>query len=200
MHGLWALIGSGPLEPGFHARLLAHADPSFRAWGVRAAGNMGAVEPAIRERVVQLVRDPSPDVRLQVVIAARKLRGHERMPILLEAQAESYRDPLIPRIVWQNLHPLLDDRPDEFARLLATSRRYRLRSPAQGFEGFLSGLLPHLLDKLLTDPKADGEFLAGWCCSSLYGDGTLRETIDVVAGASAVATCRRRSMRPFARC
>ena len=44
MHGLWALVGIGPLEPGFHVKLLAHGDPTFRAWGVRAAGNMGKVE------------------------------------------------------------------------------------------------------------------------------------------------------------
>ncbi len=42
MHGLWALIGIGPLDPGFHVELLDRTDdPTFRAWGVRAAGNMG---------------------------------------------------------------------------------------------------------------------------------------------------------------
>ena len=31
MHGLWALVGIGALEPGFHSRVLAHNDPTFRA-------------------------------------------------------------------------------------------------------------------------------------------------------------------------
>src|SRR5262249_28579894 len=35
LHALWALIGTGSLEPAFHARLLTHADPAYRAWGVR---------------------------------------------------------------------------------------------------------------------------------------------------------------------
>ena len=171
MHGLWALIGSGPLEPGFHAKLLAHPDPTYRAWGVRAAGNMGQVEPSIREQVIGLAHDPSPDVRLQVAIAAKKLRGHDRMPTLLDVQAESYRDPLIPQIVWQNLHPLLDDRPDEFARWL---ERYRTNRPADrprapDFEGVLSGLMPHLVDKLLTRPGADGKSAARVLLAELCG-------------------------------
>src|SRR5262245_50881250 len=41
LHGLWTLIGAGSLDINFHKQLLAHKDPSFRAWGVRAAGNFG---------------------------------------------------------------------------------------------------------------------------------------------------------------
>src|SRR5439155_772203 len=66
MHGLWALIGGGDLEPAFHQRLLRHEAPAYRAWGVRAAGNMGKVEPAIRDRVAALAKDESRDVQLQV--------------------------------------------------------------------------------------------------------------------------------------
>ena len=63
--------------------------PTFRAWGVRAAGNMGQVEPAIREKVVvKLARDPSPDVRLQVAIAARKIEGVDPLAVLLEVQLD----------------------------------------------------------------------------------------------------------------
>jgi putative membrane-bound dehydrogenase-like protein len=151
MHGLWALVGRGPLDPGVHAKLLAHEDSTFRAWGVRAAGNMGQVEPAIRETVVKLAHDPSPDVRLQVVIAARKILGHDRLSVLLDVQSESYRDPLIPKVVWQNLHPLLDDRPNELARWLAG---YHRGKPV------FRRLLPHLIDKLLVNPKVDVKFIA----------------------------------------
>ena len=44
MHALWALVGAGPLDAEFHAALLAHDDAGFRAWGVRAAGNIGKVD------------------------------------------------------------------------------------------------------------------------------------------------------------
>src|SRR5207249_3778520 len=72
LHGLWALVGTGSLEPEFHACVLAHPDPAYRAWGVRAAGNFRRVGRPIRERVVALARDQAPDVQLQVTIAARK--------------------------------------------------------------------------------------------------------------------------------
>ncbi len=183
MHGLWALIGSGPLNPDFHARLLGHQDPSFRAWGVRAAGNMGHVGSSIRDRVAELAHDPSPDVRLQVVIAARKLGGHDGMSILLDAQDHSYRDPLIPHIVWRSLHPLLDDRPDELARWLS---RHRPGGPFDGSRPvghveMFSGLMPYLMDKLLASPKADGEFAARVLLTDLADDESIRETVHVVA-------------------
>ncbi len=74
MHALWALVGSGPLEPSFHLALLAQNDPNFRAWGVRAAGNQGKIESSIKERLFKLTTD-HPAVRLQLAIAARKLEG-----------------------------------------------------------------------------------------------------------------------------
>src|SRR5207249_652552 len=66
LHALWALIGSGTLEPEFHLKVLAHTDPAYRAWGIRAAGNFDKVTSAVREKVAALARDPSPDVQLQV--------------------------------------------------------------------------------------------------------------------------------------
>jgi putative membrane-bound dehydrogenase-like protein len=191
MHGLWAMIGSGPLNPSFHARLLDHQDPSFRAWGVRAAGNMGHVGSLIRDRVVELAHDPSPDVRLQVVIAARKLGGHDRMSILLDAQDHSYRDPLIPQIVWRSLYPLLDDCTDELARWLS---RHRPSGPFDrlrpvGYVEIFSGLMPHLIDKLLTKPEADGAFAARVLLSDLADDESIRGAAQVVA-----ARLRERSL------
>jgi putative heme-binding domain-containing protein len=191
MHGLWALIGSGPLNPGFHARLLDHQDPSFRAWGVRAAGNMGHVGSSIRERVAELAHDPSPDVRLQVVIAARKLWEDDRMSILLDAQDHSYRDPLIPHIVWRSLHPLLDDRPGELARWLG---RHRPRGPFEGVRPvghveIFSGLMPYLIDKLLAGPEADGGLAARVLLTDLADDESIRETVHVVG-----ARLRERSL------
>ena len=56
MHGLWAMIGRGPLEPSFHVKLLSLNEPSFVAWGVRAAGNQGRVEPIVRQKLLDLPR------------------------------------------------------------------------------------------------------------------------------------------------
>ena len=144
MHGLWALIGTGSLEPGFHARLLSHADPAYRAWGVRAAGNSGSVEPALRDRAAALARDTAPDVQLQVAIAARKIEGLDPLAILVEVLSSCGEDKLIPSIAWANLHPLVADQGGRFVRLI---ERVELKgAPA------LSKLLPRVVDRILGDP------------------------------------------------
>lgn len=117
MHGLWSLVGTGKLGSGFHQQLLKHGDGGFRAWGVRAAGNMKQVEPAIRTQVAELARDPSRDVQLQVAIAVRKIEGLNPVPLLVEVLSACGDDKLIPHVVWQNLHPLLEEQAGQFVAL-----------------------------------------------------------------------------------
>ncbi|RUL86762.1 PVC-type heme-binding CxxCH protein [Tautonia sociabilis] len=142
MHALWVLVSSGPLDPKFHLALLSDEDPTIRAWGVRASGNMGAVDDSIRTRVIALARDPSPDVRLQVAIASRKVAGLDGMATLLDVLGSSGPDPVLPKVVWRNLHPMLD-RPEAVSRLgdllLAADRRW---SPE------LAAILPRVLDRV----------------------------------------------------
>ena len=71
MRALWAQTGSGPLDEAFHQQVLSHREPALRAWGIRAAGNMGKVSESIRRQVVAAAHDPSADVRLQAAIAAQ---------------------------------------------------------------------------------------------------------------------------------
>jgi putative heme-binding domain-containing protein len=146
MHGLWALIGTGRLEPTFHGRLLDHADAGFRAWGVRAAGQFGTVEPAVRDKLARLARDPAPDVQLQVAIAARKVAGLDPLPILVEILSSCGEDKLIPAIAWANLHPLLPEQGERFVQL--TERIDRRTAPA------LTKLLPRVVDRILAAPDA----------------------------------------------
>src|SRR5262249_46802864 len=120
LHALWTLIGTGTLDPVFHERLLGHDDPAYLAWAVRAAGNMGKVNAAIRRKITMvLCKDRSPEVQLQVAIAARKIDGVTPMPLLLDVLASCGEDKLIPAIVWQNLHPLLEDQADSLLQLAA---------------------------------------------------------------------------------
>src|SRR5262249_17775156 len=114
MHALWALIGTGSLDAALHKQLLENKDPSLRAWGVRAAGNFGKVDAAIRAKVIALANNPAADVQLQVAIAARKLDGVEPVKLLTEVLAAGGQDKIIPNIVWQNLYPLLEDKGDQF--------------------------------------------------------------------------------------
>ena len=171
MHGLWALIGAGPLEVGFHLRLLSHRDPAFQAWGVRAAGNQGRVDPSIRDQVI--ARAPAilaMPVRLQAAIASRKLEGVDPVPILMDALLYA-GDPLIPQVVWQNLHPLLESRQIDVDR--------RLREHG-GTNLGLSAMAPRAIDRLLDSPKASPELVRSLLARTI-GKDDLRELIDVLA-------------------
>jgi putative heme-binding domain-containing protein len=153
LHALWTLIGSGPLPPALHLKLLAHEDPAYRAWAVRAAGNYGAVSPAIRARIAEMARDKSPDVQLQVVIASRKIKEIDALPILNEVLASCGQDKLIPSIAWSNLHPLLDE--PQSARFVSLMTAPGQLSPAQ------AALLPRMIERFLSPPQQlDGSSVA----------------------------------------
>lgn len=145
MHALWALVGTGQLDPTFHQHLLAHADAGFRAWGVRAAGNMHEVGDDIRATIVALAGDESPDVQLQVAIAATKLDGVEPIPLLVEVLARCGDDNLIPHIVWQNLHPLLENQSSAF---LAEVKKHDLKQTPN-----LAKLMPRVTERILATKK-----------------------------------------------
>src|SRR5262249_13477099 len=141
MHALWALVGTGSLETDFHLRLLQHGDAGYRAWGVRVAGNFDKVDAAIGDRVVSLAKDASPDVQLQVAIAARKIEGVDAVAVLLDVLKACGDDKLIPTIVWQNLHPLLEEQADQFAEL---AERPEMRESAH-----LGLLMPRVVERVL---------------------------------------------------
>jgi putative heme-binding domain-containing protein len=141
LHALWALVGAGALEAEFHQRLLSHVDQAYRAWGVRAAGNQGKVDRAVRAQVVALARDRSPDVQLQVAIATTKLDGLDPLPIMVDVLASCGQDKLIPAIVWPNMHPLLDQ-GGAFVKL---AEKVELRAaPA------LLKLIPRVIERVLS--------------------------------------------------
>jgi len=147
MHALWSLIGIGPLDPAFQQKLLEHKESSYRAWAVRAAGNAGKVDAAVRDKIRTLVGDPSPDVQLQVAIAARKIEGIEAMETLLAVLSACGQDKLIPVIVWQNLHPLLEEQAGEF---LARVEKMELgKSPN------LALLMPRAVERILARRQND---------------------------------------------
>ena len=147
MHALWALVGTGRLDAKFHRALLDSDNPALRAWGVRAAGNFGKVDEAIVEKIASLAGDDSPDVQLQVAIAARKVEGLDPLPLLVEVAASCGDDKLIPHIVWQNLYPLL---PDSGTAFVVELKKHNLaESPA------LKQLLPRYTDWLTASKKKE---------------------------------------------
>jgi len=150
IHGLWALIGGGPLDPRFHVKLLNLGEPAFVAWGVRAAGNMGKVEPDVLDSVLKRGLESSQEARLQLAIAARKLEGVDPIVLLLDALSGS-KDELIPQIVWQNLSPLIATRQRDFAQ--------RLKPMLPTTAPRLSSLAPRAIERILDSAKVEPEVI-----------------------------------------
>jgi putative membrane-bound dehydrogenase-like protein len=162
-HALWAAIAGDLLvrgEVGWQTavRLQSDKDPAVRAWGVRLAGNQRLPVvaqiagkqvpfPLLDDETVDvLINDPSPDVRLQLAIAARRVKGLDALPLLLRVLDKCGDDKLIPHIVWQNLHPLLEDRATDFLKL---AEKDLPRSPNLG------RLMPRAIERILGSRNTD---------------------------------------------
>ena len=153
LHALWALIGSGAMETEFHLKILADSDPAYRAWGVRAAGDSPNLPAAIADKVAALARDPSPDVQVQVVIAARKIKGFNALASLSETLAFCGHDKVIPSIAWNNLNPLLETDSPRFVSLV-TAREHL--SPA------LAALSSRVIERMLSAQKTEAASVAAF--------------------------------------
>jgi putative membrane-bound dehydrogenase-like protein len=153
MAALFARLASGPLDKEFHLKLLTEEDVALRAWGVRAAGNQGKVDEAIVKRIIEMAgkspaagasddkAETAADVKLQIAIAARKVQGLDAMPILIRILATAGDDKLIPHIVWQNLHPMLETEGERFMKLV---KEYDLKKTPT-----LAKIMPRVTEQLL---------------------------------------------------
>ncbi len=144
LRAFWALIGTGHVDWEFLLQVLALEESALRAWGVRAAGNLVPVPDPVARRVVQLAQDPQPDVLLQVVVAAEKMEQIPLVPTLVQVLNHCGSDSLVPQILWQVLHPHLEQHAGEFAQLAVEHRLWRT-------EGFRR-MWPYLLQRLLARP------------------------------------------------
>lgn len=152
MHAMWALVGMNALNEELHLALLGDKNDVVRAWAVRAAGNFGAVSKKVREKVVSMVGDSAADVRLQVAIASRKVEGVKSSEVLADVLANSPEDKIIPNIVWQNLHPLLETQPEAFVNYVSKKDLSKSKALAQ--------LMPRVAGRILGAKKVQPEVLA----------------------------------------
>src|SRR4051812_43948159 len=152
LHALWTLIGSGELGREFHLKVLHESGSALRAWGVRAAGNSHNVPAPIRKKIVEAARDASPDVQLQVAIAARKVANLDSLAVITEVLANGGLDKIIPAIGWNNLHPLLEKEGGRFAELMG--KIDLARAPA------LASVTPLAVDRMLGAREVNAKAIA----------------------------------------
>jgi hypothetical protein len=88
-----------------------------------------------------MATDRSRDVQLQVAIAAGKIEGIDPLAVLVEVLAHCGDDKLIPHIVWQNLHPLLDQQAAQF---LALVKKYDLKATPS-----LANIMPRVTERIV---------------------------------------------------
>ncbi|HUE74278.1 MAG TPA: dehydrogenase, partial [Pirellulaceae bacterium] len=121
--------------------LLKSGDEAIKPWIVRLLGNVGRASEAQMTTIDKLAAEGSPDVKLQIAIAAKKIHGVDPLPLLVKVAATCGDDKLIPHIVWQNLHQLLETRSDDF---LKEVKKYDLqKSPG------LKALMPRVTERIL---------------------------------------------------
>ncbi|MSU77518.1 MAG: c-type cytochrome [Gemmataceae bacterium] len=176
LHAMWSMIGGGDLAHVDLKQLLHHQDPTFRAWGIRSAVNRQNLTPAIREKIIVMAKEASPDVQLQVAIAARKLKGVDPLPLLLDVLAHCGDDKLIPHIVWQNLHPLLEKDGERFLTLAAKVDLAKAPGVAK--------VLPHAIDRILGNASGDPAAVIGFI-EKLHKDEKKDSTTRLVMAALA---------------
>lgn len=138
---LFLVCGRDQIEPARHMELLAHEDPIVRAWAVRATTHLKSLDDTIRIKAAGLAADPSRDVQLQVAIAAKTLEKSNPSGLLLSVLANCGNDKLIPHIVWQNIHPLLERDAQKFVDQIAQ------RKPAERSNFGL--ILPRAVERML---------------------------------------------------
>jgi putative heme-binding domain-containing protein len=139
-------------SPETQMLLKTNGDDFYKSWAVRAAGDQKLLTDDAAEQIFALRNDPSPRVRLQVAIAAAKQDSIPTIPTLVAVLAQAGDDPLVPRIVWQNLHPLLETQTADFVAEVD-----RLPSPKPAA---VLNLLPRAADRILSTPKPDTKAVA----------------------------------------
>ncbi|MBX3450121.1 MAG: c-type cytochrome [Planctomycetaceae bacterium] len=159
LRALWAVLGAHPQTRGLGGdyeklvtQLLQSPAPQLRAWGIRAIWNdrMNFPIPEVFDAAMnRLITDDSAAVRLQVAIAASHPACGDRMGRLLGVLQTAGDDELLQRIVWQNLHPLLEDRAGVTELIRQLSSGSYLNAPA------VQAMVPRLIDRLLARQDFD---------------------------------------------
>jgi len=157
LNALGVLLISDGLDESFHRTILASDDVVLKSWAVRAAGEQSLISEDVALLVQKLRDDPSPQVRLQVAIAATKQAAIPKIPTLVAVLAQADRDPLVPRIVWQNLHPLLETQTAVF--VAEVQKPGESQQPGVYAQPVLD-LLPRAADRILSTPKPDTSAVA----------------------------------------
>ena len=146
----------------FAEKLLASKDNVLAAWATRLAWDSSSIRSELESTLLR--RDSAEpltefwatvpsDVRLQRVIGFAKLpKSKSVLKEFVVQLACADDDKLIPHIVWQNLHPRLEDQTSEFLDVLQ-SGDYLKKKP-------VADLMPRIAERILGRQKFDAQPIA----------------------------------------
>jgi putative heme-binding domain-containing protein len=109
MHALWLLVSRHAIDSELELKLLGSPQPAKRNWAVRAVGEVGRADANVFAKLIEMAKtDESPDVRLQLAVAAGRLNEPDTFPLIqaLLTNEKNAADPLIPNIIYQNFKPM----------------------------------------------------------------------------------------------
>jgi putative membrane-bound dehydrogenase-like protein len=130
LRALWALHGTGGLNPERLTKLLDHGDEHLRSWAVQLLcedKNPGAA--AVEKFVALATSDASPLVRLYLASALQRIPVAQRWPLLeaLAARGEDAKDANLPLMIWFGAEPAIAADPTRAAGLLGKTKIPLLR-------------------------------------------------------------------------
>ena len=137
------------------------SDPAIRSWRLRLLGDHPAEKPDLQQfRSLPWDRNNSREQAQVVIAAAKFMRAngprkspasdvHQLFEIGFDALAKAETDPILAKLVWQNLHPYLETHADAFVN--------RLDRPDSRNNAALMAMMPRVIDRLVSrtdfDPK-----------------------------------------------
>jgi putative membrane-bound dehydrogenase-like protein len=126
-------------------------DSFLRAWGRRLVSNQRA-GGLLLEQIKSRVNEQSPNVMLETVVAVGSSSKNEgKIPTLVHVLANCGDDKLIPHVVWQNLHPLLEDHADEFISSVRMANTHKSTTKP------LVDVIPRAIERLLASKKSNAK-------------------------------------------
>ena len=201
LEALWALYVSGGWSETLALELIEHANPDIRNWAVRFVGDDKRELPAeIRGRLVELAaREPDVTVRSQLACTAKRLTGHDGLPIVekLLARGEDAGDPhhsaaiVVGHRRQGRLRPTAGDRAVCIERGLATADRSLDDHRAAG-AAILGRAIERRLCGLRADPRIGA--LARRGAAARHGDGKGPVRPAPSAGARTARSSARQTM------
>ena len=136
----------------FFRRLLADSDDGFRTWDLASVSNAGGLlrywntQPNLKGQYTR-------DLLLQkAILAGVETDSLHIVSELVDILAKCGDDKLIPHIVWQNLHPLLETQAPWFVEML---HGYNVaKAPAVG------AIIPRAMERMFASKQLDANSIA----------------------------------------